>query len=88
VEKRARAIVRAVTHYKDPKVLAEVSTNLGPAMVGISDIARDRVNFRDREGGSGLSHKDGHTVSIQRSVDAYMKGSSWEVDGTAPETKI
>lgn len=33
-EKRARAIVQAVTNYKDAKVLAEVSTDLGPAMVG------------------------------------------------------
>lgn len=32
--KRAKAIVQAVTHFKDPKVLAEVSTDLGPAMVG------------------------------------------------------
>nr|BAJ98399.1 predicted protein [Hordeum vulgare subsp. vulgare] len=34
--KRARAIVRAVTHYKDPAVLAEVSEDLGEAMVGIN----------------------------------------------------
>ena len=34
--KRARAIVQAVTHYNDPQVLAEVSTNLGEAMVGIN----------------------------------------------------
>lgn len=34
--KRARAIVQAVTHYNDPKVLAEVSRNLGEAMVGIN----------------------------------------------------
>ncbi|KAF2457172.1 pyridoxine biosynthesis protein [Lineolata rhizophorae] len=34
--KRARAIVQAVTHYKDPKVLAEVSMGLGEAMVGIN----------------------------------------------------
>jgi len=33
--KRARAIVQAVTHYNDPKKLAEVSQNLGEAMVGI-----------------------------------------------------
>ncbi|KAK7206059.1 pyridoxine biosynthesis protein pyroA [Myxozyma melibiosi] len=33
-EKRARAIVQAVTHFNDAKVLAEVSTDLGPAMVG------------------------------------------------------
>ncbi|KAF2404142.1 pyridoxine biosynthesis protein-like protein [Trichodelitschia bisporula] len=34
--KRARAIVQAVTHYKDAKVLAEVSRDLGEAMVGIN----------------------------------------------------
>ena len=32
---RARAIVGAVTHYSDPKVLLEVSTGLGEAMKGI-----------------------------------------------------
>jgi pyridoxal 5'-phosphate synthase pdxS subunit len=35
-KKRARAIVQAVTHYKDPKILAEVSQGLGEAMVGIN----------------------------------------------------
>ena len=34
--KRAKAIVQAVTHYKDPKVLAEVSVDLGEPMVGIN----------------------------------------------------
>src|SRR5213595_89205 len=33
--KRARAIVQATTHYKDPEVLARVSEELGDAMVGI-----------------------------------------------------
>src|SRR5690606_29173807 len=33
---RARAIVQAVTHFNDPGVLAEVSSGLGAAMVGIS----------------------------------------------------
>jgi pyridoxal 5'-phosphate synthase pdxS subunit len=32
--KRATAIVKATTHYKDPAILAEVSRNLGEAMVG------------------------------------------------------
>jgi pyridoxal 5'-phosphate synthase pdxS subunit len=32
---RARAIVRAVAHYRDPKVLAEVSEPLGGAMPGL-----------------------------------------------------
>jgi pyridoxal 5'-phosphate synthase pdxS subunit len=33
--KRAKAIVQAVTHYNDPKILAEVSKGLGEPMVGI-----------------------------------------------------
>ena len=32
--KRADAIVKAVTHYKEPKILAEISRNLGEPMVG------------------------------------------------------
>ncbi|MFC1751299.1 pyridoxal 5'-phosphate synthase lyase subunit PdxS [Pseudomonadota bacterium] len=34
-EQRAKAIVEAVAHYDNPKVIAEVSKNLGDAMVGI-----------------------------------------------------
>jgi len=34
--KRAAAIVKAVTHYNDPAILAEVSKNLGEPMVGRS----------------------------------------------------
>jgi pyridoxal 5'-phosphate synthase pdxS subunit len=34
--KRAKAIVRATTHYQDPHILAEVSQGLGEAMVGIN----------------------------------------------------
>jgi len=33
--RRAKAIVQATTHYKDPDVLARVSEELGDAMVGI-----------------------------------------------------
>lgn len=50
--KRGKAIVQAVTHYNNPKILAEVSTGLGEAMVGITDLDNDKVNFRDREGGN------------------------------------
>jgi len=32
--KRADAIVKAVTHYNEPKILAEISRNLGEPMVG------------------------------------------------------
>ncbi len=34
--KRADAIVKAVTHFNDPKILAEISRNLGEPMVGRS----------------------------------------------------
>jgi pyridoxal 5'-phosphate synthase pdxS subunit len=34
--KRARAIVQAVTHFNNPKVLAEVSEDLGEPMVGLN----------------------------------------------------
>ncbi|SDA24302.1 pyridoxal 5'-phosphate synthase pdxS subunit [Ruminococcus sp. YE71] len=36
-KKRAEAIVRAVTNYNDAKQLAELSENLGEAMVGINE---------------------------------------------------
>ncbi len=36
-EKRARAIVKAVTHFDDAKILAEISEDLGEAMVGINE---------------------------------------------------
>lgn len=35
--KRAQAIVKAVTNYNDPKILAEISEDLGEAMVGINE---------------------------------------------------
>lgn len=34
--KRAAAIVKATTHYNDPGILADISKNLGEAMVGIN----------------------------------------------------
>lgn len=36
-KRRAEAIVKAVTNFNDPKILAEVSTNIGEAMVGINE---------------------------------------------------
>ncbi len=34
-ETRAKAIVKATTHYQDPEIIAEVSKNLGEAMPGL-----------------------------------------------------
>jgi len=50
-EKRARAIVKAVTHFNNPQVLAEVSEDIGDAMTGINcdDLI---VRYAAREGGN------------------------------------
>lgn len=44
-KKRASAIVKAVANFNNPKILAEVSENLGEAMVGINvySIAKDEL---------------------------------------------
>lgn len=43
--KRAKAIVQAVTHYNNPKLLAEISKDLGEPMVGIdiSQLPQDQL---------------------------------------------
>jgi len=43
--KRAAAIVKATTHFEDPVILAEVSQNLGEAMVGrqVTDIPEEEL---------------------------------------------
>ncbi len=47
--KRAKAMVMAVTHYNDAKVLAEVSEDLGEAMVGINcDVLPENEKFAKR----------------------------------------
>ena len=47
--KRAKAIVQSVTHYNDPAVLAEVSTGIGEAMVGINiDTLSEKERYAHR----------------------------------------
>ena len=46
-EVRAKAIVLATTYYNDPKVIAEVSENLGEAMNGI-EISEIKEKFAER----------------------------------------
>lgn len=50
-EKRARAIVQAVTNFKNPSVLATVSENLGVAMTGIN-MGEPHIDFASREAGN------------------------------------
>ena len=46
---RARAIVHAVAHYNDPKAIAEASTGLGTAIVGLDCRAKDFVSYANRD---------------------------------------
>ena len=50
-EKRARAIVQAVTHYRDASILAQVSEGIGKPMTGIN-MDELSVKFSEREGGN------------------------------------
>ena len=46
-EKRAKAIVEAVAHYKDSKILADISTDLGEPMSGL-DLREVNVFYSKR----------------------------------------
>src|SRR6266576_3060161 len=49
-EKRARAIVKAATHFNDPKVLLEVSEDLVGAMKGLAVAAMDQASMMQTRG--------------------------------------
>jgi pyridoxal 5'-phosphate synthase pdxS subunit len=49
-EKRARAIVKAATHFNDPKVLLEVSEDLTAAMKGLAVAAMDAASMMQTRG--------------------------------------
>ena len=49
-EKRARAIVRATTHFDDPKVLLEVSEDLVGAMKGLAVAAMEEADMLQTRG--------------------------------------
>jgi len=48
--KRAKAIVESVTHYNNPEILAEISKNLGEAMVGINVSSIPKENMLAERG--------------------------------------
>jgi len=66
-EKRARAIVKAATHFNDPKVLLEVSEDLAGAMKGLAVADWTRRRCCRREGGDC---KDGREEEILMNVAA------------------
>merc|ERR1712066_179377 len=84
-EKRARAIVQAVTHFHNPKVLAEVSEDIGEAMTGINmdDLS---VRWAAREGGNmapaAKKAKTESYATAHQEVSAHQAAHAQEVKAT------
>merc|ERR1719396_201916 len=75
-EKRARAIVKAVTHFNDPKMLAQVSENIGEAMTGINcdDLA---VRWASREGGNMTNEHAAKKARVESHGALALKGTAF-----------
>ncbi|KAI4239361.1 MAG: hypothetical protein LQ349_000460 [Xanthoria aureola] len=83
---RARAIVQAVTHFNDAKILAEVSTGLGEAMVGINC---GKMSEGEKMAGRGCPQRgDTPTMSGLRFLDLIKPFTPLLPEVAAPETKI
>merc|ERR1712194_385952 len=67
-EKRARAIVKATTHFNDPKVLAEVSEDIGEPMTGIN-LDELAVRWADRESGNMPAEPEPKRAKVEVSAE-------------------
>merc|ERR1719258_157903 len=73
---RAHAIVQAVTHFRDAKKLAEVSTGIGAPMTGIG--MGDGTNFAAREGGNmPAKHASTSYAGSSYAPPARSKHTDW-----------
>jgi pyridoxal 5'-phosphate synthase pdxS subunit len=90
-EARAVAIVQAVTHFRDAKKLAEVSTGIGAPMTGIG--MGDGTNFAAREGGNmpakpaahGYPSSTGYGNGASYGNGARQKHEDWTGGPLGPE---
>jgi len=83
--KRAKAIVKAVTHYSNPQVLAEVSEDIGEPMTGINcdDLA---VRWADREAGNmEPAAKKARTQEQHGEASAQAMAAAHLARGAAPK---
>jgi pyridoxal biosynthesis lyase PdxS len=70
--RRAAAIVKAVTHYQDAGILAEVSKDLGEPMVGTQHLADARS--REDRGTRLVILAFSHQLATKQSPDAGCPG--------------
>ena len=81
-EKRAHAIVQAVTHFRDPKKLAECSTAIGAPMTGIG--MGDGTHFAAREGGNMPETPTKTSYGGSKyAPDPRSKHADWSPQGTS-----
>merc|ERR1719311_1686510 len=80
-ERRAQAIVQAVTHYKDAKKLAEVSTAIGAPMTGIG--MGDGTNFAAREAWNMPEKVSSHGYASGYAKEPRSKHADWSPQGTS-----
>jgi pyridoxal 5'-phosphate synthase pdxS subunit len=80
-ERRTQAIVQAVTHYKDAKKLAEVSTAIGAPMTGIG--MGDGTNFAAREAGNMPAKVSSHGYASGYAKEPRSKHADWSPQGTS-----
>jgi pyridoxal 5'-phosphate synthase pdxS subunit len=88
-EARAHAIVQAVTHFRDAKKIAEVSTGIGAPMTGIG--MGDGTNFAAREGGNmpAKPAASGYASSGYAAAGAHStKHADWTGGPLGPEFPV
>merc|ERR1719313_2157165 len=79
-ERRAHAIVQAVTHFRDAKKLAEVSYDIGAPMTGVG--MGDGTNFAAREGGNMPEKPTKTSYGAGYAPEPRAKHADWSPQGT------
>jgi pyridoxal 5'-phosphate synthase pdxS subunit len=80
-ESREHAIVHAVTHFRDAKKLAEVSTDIGAPMTGIG--MGDGTHFAAREGGNMPEKPTKSSYGSTYAPEPRSKHADWSPQGTS-----
>ena len=81
---RAKAIVQATTHFKDPDVLAKVSEDLGEAMPGIETSKLKESDLLQTEAGSGGDPE----ASTQLPAEPARAGGRRRCDHPSPGSRV
>ena len=78
---RAKAIVEATTHFRDPEILARVSTGLGEPMRGLETAADAGPRSCSRRAAGGASRTSSRTTGTSSSPSPATPGSGCGLPG-------